>query len=203
MIFRFLNPQGIVGIAVGFALAILLAVQTGETRHWKKKSASFEQLYHLDHTAFAATVANYRAAADRAHAADEANANRVAAEQRVINERTANEYEARLSAARAAAQRLRLQPQTAADPGARRGASVPRLSVTAGGAAQTPEQDRFPQQDALTATEQAIQLDELIKWVRRQHSVDPNAYGERRPQAAEAQAKVDNSPSAVASPPGH
>jgi len=35
----------------------------------------------------------------------------------------------------------------------------------------------------LIATEQAIQLDELIKWVR-------------------AQAKVDNSPSSVASSPG-
>jgi hypothetical protein len=27
----------------------------------------------------------------------------------------------------------------------------------------------------LTATEQAIELDELIKWIRQQHSVDPNA----------------------------
>jgi len=33
----------------------------------------------------------------------------------------------------------------------------------------------------LTATEQAIQLDELIKWVRRQHSVDPNGNAEARP----------------------
>jgi hypothetical protein len=29
--------------------------------------------------------------------------------------------------------------------------------------------------DALTATEQAIQLDELITWVKAQAAVDPNA----------------------------
>jgi hypothetical protein len=29
----------------------------------------------------------------------------------------------------------------------------------------------------LTATEQAIQLDELIEWVRAQAKVDPNAPG--------------------------
>jgi hypothetical protein len=30
-------------------------------------------------------------------------------------------------------------------------------------------------EDRLTATEQAIQLDELIKWVKRQSAIDPNA----------------------------
>ena len=33
-------------------------------------------------------------------------------------------------------------------------------------------QDRLPDADALTATEQAIQLDELIKWVEAQAAVD-------------------------------
>jgi hypothetical protein len=60
---------------------------------------------------------------------------------------------------------------------------VPGLSAPAGGSAQSAEQDRLPASDALTATEQAIQLDELIKWVK-------------------AQAKVDNNPAAVASPKG-
>jgi hypothetical protein len=31
----------------------------------------------------------------------------------------------------------------------------------------------------------------IIKWVRRQHSLDPNAYGEARPQAVEQQQAID------------
>jgi hypothetical protein len=174
MILRLLNVQGIAGIAVSLALALLLVVQKGETRHWKKQSAGFEQLYHQEQAAFAGTVANYRAAAEQARAADQANANRVAAEQRAINERTTNEYEARLAAARAAADRLRLAAQTSADSGARGSASMPGLSSACGGTAQAAGENRLPQSDALTATVQAIQLDELIKWVRAQAEIDPN-----------------------------
>jgi hypothetical protein len=183
MILRLLNWQGMAGIVASLALAVLLVIQKGETSHWKKESASFEQLYRQSETAFAATVANGRAAAEQARAQDKANVDRVAAEQRAINERTNNDFEVRLAAARADAQRLRLGAQAAADPGARRGASVPGVSAAARGTAQTAAEDRFPQSDRLTATEQAIQLDELIKWVR-------------------AQAEVDNNPAAVASPRG-
>jgi hypothetical protein len=174
MILRLLNVQGLAGIGVSLALAVLLVIQKGETRHWKKRSAGFEQLYHQEQAAFASTVANYRVAAEQAQAADRANANRVAAEQRAINERTTSDYEARLAGARAAAQRLRLAAQTAADPGARGIASVPGLPAAAGSAAQGAGQNRLPHADALTATDQAIQLDELIKWVRSQARVDPN-----------------------------
>ena len=70
MILRFLNIQGIAGIAASLALAILLLVQKVETRHWKKQSASFEQLYQHERSAFGMTVASYRAAAAQARAAD-------------------------------------------------------------------------------------------------------------------------------------
>ena len=172
-ILRLLNVQGIAGIAVSLCLAVLLVIQKGETRHWKKQSSQFEQLYRGEHDAFDKTVANYRAAADQARAEDKANAERVAAEQQAINERTAHDFEARIAAARAAAERLRLQPQAAADRGSRGGAPVPGLSAAPGGPAQAADEDRLPPPDALTATEQAIQLDELIKWVRRQHEVSP------------------------------
>ena len=174
MIPRLLNVQGIAGIAVGLALGILLLVQKIETGHWRKQAASFEQLYHEDQAAFAATVANYRAAAAQARAADQANANRVETDQRTISERTEHDFEARLAAARTDAQRLREPAQTAADSGARGGAPMPGLSVAPGDPAQAAGQDRLPPADALTATEQAIQLDELIKWVRAQAKVAPN-----------------------------
>src|SRR5438270_424751 len=141
MILRLLNWQGIAGIALSLALGVLLAIQKGETHHWKKASAGFEQLYRQDQTAFATTVANYRSAADQARAADRANLTRVAAEQKTINERTANDYEARLAAARTAAQRLRLNPEATADRGAGRGAPVSALSAAPGATAQAAGKD--------------------------------------------------------------
>jgi ABC-type transport system involved in cytochrome bd biosynthesis fused ATPase/permease subunit len=190
-ILRFLNIQGIAGIAVGLALAILLVVQKAETSHWRKQSAAFEQEYAQSQAAFAQTVANARAAADAARAADSANVARVSAEQQSINQRSSNDYETRLADARTAAAnlvsgRLRVGAQAAADPGAGRGAPMPGIPAAAGGAAQTSDQDRLPPPDQLTATEQAIQLDELIKWVRRQAAVDPNqparSTGQARPR---------------------
>jgi hypothetical protein len=173
---RLLNLQGIAGIAVALALGILLLVQKGETRHWRKESGRFEQLYGQQQAALATTVANYHAAAAQAEAADKTNAGRVAAEQRAISERTSNDFEARLAAARLSAQRLRGQgAAAAADPGGGAAAPVPGLSAASGRPAQAAGQDRLPRSDALTATEQAIQLDELIKWVRAQAAVDPNA----------------------------
>ena len=176
MIFKLLNWQGIAGIGASLALTVLLFMQRAETSHWRRQSASFEQLYRQDQAAFAVTVANTRAAAEQARAADAANATRVAAEQRRINERTTNDFEARIAAARADAQRLRLQSRAAADSGSGRGASMSRVPAAAGGAAQTAGQDELPQPDALTATEQAIQLDELIKWVRAQAAVPSDEH---------------------------
>ena len=176
ILLRLLNPQGIAGLAISIALAVLLVIQKGETHHWRKQSGQFEQLYRGEQAALAGTVANYRAAAAQARASDAANAERVAAEQRVINERTSDDYQARLAAARTLAQRLRLEAASApADPGARAATPVPGLSTAAGRAAQAAGEDRLPDSDALTATDQAIQLDELIKWAERQHAIDPNA----------------------------
>jgi len=181
MIPRLLNWQAITGLVASIGLAILLAIQALQTRHWKKQSATFEKLYLAEQNAFASTVADARAAADAAHAADRANSDRVTTEQRAITERTANDFEARVAAARADAERLRRDPP--ADPGVGGSASMSGIPATSRRPAEAAGHDRLPPPDALIATEQAIQLDELIKWVR-------------------AQAKVDNNPSAVASPTG-
>lgn len=143
--------------------------------------------------AFDQTVANYRAAAERARAADAANKTRVEGEQKAINERTDHAYQARIAAARALAERLRRQGATAeANPRGGPAAPVPGVPAASAGPAQATGQDGLPHsdkrargdrgalgpEDALTATEQAIQLDELIKWVRAQHAVDPNGQQE-------------------------
>jgi len=171
MILRLLNWQGVAGIAVAFVLTIMLTVQKLETVRWKKGSEQFEKLYHQEQAAFATTVANTRAAADAARAADLANAQRVAAEQRAINQRSEDEYEARLADARARAERLRIEAG-AADRSSAGAAPVPGLSAAARGIDQAAGENRLP--DALLATEQAIQLDELIKWVKAQAKLDNN-----------------------------
>ena len=174
-ILRLLNVQGIAGLAAGAILGLLLIVQKGETRHWRKQSGQYEQLYKQEQAAFAGTVANVRAAAEQARAADRANARRVLADQAQINERTSHDLETRLADARARADRLRIQAGGgSADPGRRGAAPVPALSAAPGRLAQAAGKDRLSHPERLIATEQAIQLDELINWVRRQHSVDPN-----------------------------
>ena len=179
-VLRLLNTQGIAGIAASLCLALLLILQHGETRHWRKQSGQFEQLHRQAEAALAGTIANYRAAAEHARLTDQANAERVRAEQAIINERTSNDYEARLAAARARADELRRQNAlTAADPGSRGAAPVPGLPVAASGTARATGQDRLPQSDRLIATEQAIQLDELIKWVWAQSNVDANGAAPR------------------------
>ena len=85
---RLLNVQGIAGLVVSFCLGVLLILQKDETRHWRKQSGQFEQVYRGEQVAFAGTVANYRAAAEQARAADRAAAERVQAEQEDINERS-------------------------------------------------------------------------------------------------------------------
>ena len=181
MIWSLIGWRGIAGLVVAAALTLLLVIQKGETRHWRRQSGHYEQMVHSSEAALAGTIANYRAAAATARAADSANAARVAAAQHTINEGALYAFETRLAAGRARAAQsdpLRLRGEAsfaAADPGARRTAPVPGLAAAPGGAAQAPGEDRLPPADALTATEQAIQLDELIKWVTRQHRVDGDA----------------------------
>lgn len=175
-ILRFLNVQGIAGIAVSLSLAVLFVVQKADASHWKEQCGHFERLYRDEQATLATTVANYRSASAAAHAADQATIARVTAEQRAINERTDHDLETRLAAARAAAERLRVESRTAGDPRASGDARVPSLPASTHGFAQDSDENRLPASDALAATEQAIQLDELIKWVRAQAQVEPNRH---------------------------
>jgi len=181
MIMRLLNWQGWAGIAVGVTLMIMLTVQKFEAVHWRKQSEKFEQLYQQEQAALATTAASYRAAAERAQANDQANAERVRRAQAQINQETSYAYETRLADARARAERLRVGPAPAANRGSGRAPPVPGLSAAARSTPEIAGEDRLPAADALTATEQAIQLDELIHWVRKQHGIDPNAEPSRQP----------------------
>lgn len=180
MIPRFLNLQGMIGIGVALLLVALFLVKAGEARHWRKQSGRFEQLYRAEQSARAETIANYRAAAEAARKADLAHAGRVAAEQRAISERTEDDLQARLAAARARAHRLQLDPRSAAAQRGGRAAVVPAAGQAPRAAGRAAEKDRFSVADRLLATEQAIQLDELIKWVNRQAALGGGSEADAR-----------------------
>ncbi|MEO6433295.1 MAG: hypothetical protein ABIO29_04880 [Sphingomicrobium sp.] len=179
MILRFLNLQGILGLAAAAILSSFLGMARIDAGHWKRQSTRFEQLYRGEVASHAETIAAVRAARERAHAEDNANAKRVRDAQTLINQRTADDLETRLADARhrARAQRLRQQPQAPAGDSGRAGPAMPGLPAAPGDPDHSTAQDRFPRpalgdDDALLATEQAIQLDELIQWVRAQAAID-------------------------------
>lgn len=170
-------------ILIGGLLVIALMCQTFRIEGFKlwpihvhglkEQLADAKKLAADTQEAFDKTVADYRAKAEQARRDDAANKARVEAEQSKISQETSDAYEARLAAARATAQRLR-DKAAAANSSSRGTAPVPGLPAPAGGSAQGAAQDGFSLDDRLLATEQAIQLDELIKWVRKQHGVDVN-----------------------------
>lgn len=179
MIARLANLQGAIGLAACVALLLLLVVQKGETRHWRKQSHGFERLYRAEQRAHLETVANYRSAAEAARRADAANRERVLAAQRQISERTVNDYEARLASARARADRVRRETATAAAAGGgSRAAAMPASRGAASRAAGAAAKDEFSVADRLIATEQAIQLEALIGWVKAQSAVDTDSTAE-------------------------
>jgi hypothetical protein len=171
--FSALDVQGWIGLIIAGVLAVFLIHEHGESRHWKKQSGQFEKLYRGEKVAHELTVSNYRAAAEKARAADAANKARVEVEQVKINERTDHDYQARIAAARATAERLR-RGTTATNSGGGGSAPVSGVPAPAGVSDGSAPQGGLPAGDALVATEQAIQLDEIIKWARQQHAVDPN-----------------------------
>lgn len=159
-------------LAIGIACALAVALMIGDRNRWKSIAALRQQQVVAEKAAHLATIANYRAAAAQAREADAINAGRVRIEQARINERISDDFESRIAMARARSGRLQQQRQSAAaDPRGGRAQAVPGLPIAPGGAAEGAGESRLPSSDGLIATEQAIQLDELIRWVRAQAGV--------------------------------
>lgn len=140
------------------------------------------QLALAERNAHAATVENYRQAALQARREAEANAARVEAEQVAITEETIDDYETRLAAVRAHADRLRSRLAAPVDPGRADAVDLSRSGAAAGPAAPAAGDPEFPSArdlcprgricltlaQALTASEDAIRCDALIDWTLRQ-----------------------------------
>lgn len=137
------------------------------------------------------TIANYKAAAIEAKRLEDLRNNRVAKEQAAISLERTNSYEARIADARARAERLRIQLAQATR-GTAGAASLSATGEGPAGAPEAPREDGLPPASAIVpelsltereiATEQAIQLDELITWVEQQQLVQVNDAPPAGPQ---------------------
>lgn len=157
----------VIGLAV--ALAVFLLVQ--DRNRWKSTATLRQEQLNAEKLAHRTTVANYRAAAEEARRKDAENVLRVKAAADAIAKERENAFNARIAAARATAS-LRRNTATRANSGGAGTAPVSCVSAAAGGVTETTCEDRLPDSDRLIATEQAIQLDELIKWVKQALSID-------------------------------
>lgn len=125
-----------------------------------------------EQSAHRASALNWQMTTAMALAADLQN--RLAKERAQAEEsrRISDDFEVRIAGARARAAAVGVRGQAAAaDQGSRGNAPVPGLPDPARVADAAPGQDRLSTADALIATEQAIQLDELINWVAAQARV--------------------------------
>lgn len=134
-------------------------------------SLTAEQSAHLG------TVNAFLAASEQAQKDAEANARRVLREQESITDEAVSRYRSDLAALRARFDRLRARDAAAIDPGRADAAGLPGLPDAAGRADAPAGEDRLPAagalslDDALIASEQALQLQALIDWVNAQAAV--------------------------------
>lgn len=134
-----------------------------------------------DNAAHRKTMEGFRTARRIAQQRAKDNVTRVKTEQAVITKEITDDFEKRIAAARARAGELeRLRAGAGrADPGSATAAGVPGLPAAAAAtdeapdqAGLSPESGTLSLEDALIATEQAIQLDALIDWVEAQSGVN-------------------------------
>lgn len=117
---------------------------------------------------YAETVANFKKAQADAEALQAHNLARVAKAQKEVTDETLDDYNRRVADLRERYKRLLAQGYRSAPIDAQM-STVSDTAATVNAAAQ---QDGLPAADALTASEQALQLDALITWVERQAKVE-------------------------------
>ena len=158
---------------------------------WIKSAQLRANERDAERTAHRETKIRIAEAAREAQRLERARLERIRAEQQEISDAIRQGYASRLAAARTRADRLRKELQARTQPAAATaGLAVPGLSATAAGTDGAPEDPRLPAaaltaaeelERNLIATEQALQLDALIDWIRQQTAIDPNKSEEIQP----------------------
>ncbi len=171
-------------VAIGFLFALHVAAhqfwidpRLRAARDEARSGRAAEQAAH------AATIENYRLAAETARRDAHANVARVRAAQDNATKEIVDEFQARLAYARdraARLERVHADSRPTAAGGSAGGAYLSSTGTASRRADEAAGEDRLPAAgeltvgDALIATEQALQLDALIDWVRAQSAIDSN-----------------------------
>lgn len=167
-----LDGRGWLELIATIAAAAALAHFGLDARHWRKQDGQDVKALQAEKAAFAKTVADYRTIATKQKAADAAMNAATVNQQQSINQEQSDEFQARLAAARARYDSLSRTPP--ANPRSGSGTTVPVIPAATSGLDAATGQDGLPTDDQYLCTAQSIQLDELIKWAKAQHNVDPN-----------------------------
>ncbi|WP_114954328.1 hypothetical protein [Sphingosinicella terrae] len=156
----------VAALLVVLLLAALLHVRTGQR---DAARASLENV-RAENALFAERV---RAESERAARRFADQARRTERAQQTASQEVSRDYQQRISdlRRRLAALQLRPAPDRAHPGGAGGGGDLPGLPGAAGGSDAAAGACRLPFPDAALATEQAIRLEELQRWVRRQQAV--------------------------------
>lgn len=137
-------------------------------------------VWYIDHRGYGRAAATFQARIDlieadvsrrtaEAQAADLAHAREIEAAQSKVSNEVSHDYQKRLAAVRARYERVRAAPQDPAD--CRDGTDLSGIPDPAGGPNAAAPDDRLPCSQALTATEQAMQLEALQNWLSEQQKV--------------------------------
>ncbi len=170
---RLLDFKAACALAAAMLLGGLLGHAWLDARKWHRSSDRFERLYRAEQSTRLAEAQAVRIASAQAAAADAVHARQVETLQNQISQRSDHDVQTRLADVRARYQRLHQGDRDAATAASRRtGAAVPGSGTSSHGAGQAADEAGLSGPDALIATEQAIQLDELIKWVRAQTALE-------------------------------
>lgn len=174
-------PMVIVGAGWLWAMAITIPGLRADLAA-SAKLVEATQIAHLG------TITNFIDASAKAQADAKANALRVKAEQEEITDAKLATYRADLADLRARFGRLRARG-AATDPRRADPAGLPAAGNAPGRTGQAPGEDRLPAagvmgagltlEDALIASEQALQLNALIDWVEAQSAVRFTPEGDR------------------------
>ncbi|MDB5584330.1 MAG: hypothetical protein JWR80_9506 [Bradyrhizobium sp.] len=108
-----------------------------------------------------------------AQAEDAAHAREVESHQNIAGQESSHDYQAAVADARARAERVRHVSTPGANQGSGGKPSVSGSAAVAGGPGTATAQGRLPPADALTATEQALQLQAILDWGKKVGIVKP------------------------------
>lgn len=153
-------------IAIGAVVAVLSLIIWIRTD--QRDSARAQ--YKAEHDALILFAARTKAKAEEIGRRFAETRARVEGEQNRISQESQSAYETRIAELRARVERLRDNQDRANTSGSGR-ADVPRVSIAASGSDAIAADHGLSAEQRIVATEQAIQLDELIKWVQRQQGV--------------------------------